>query len=401
MLTHMNSKIEHALVLFYNRRYHPIIVRRLLAEGVRRVDTVVVNLGDISDPESLTAEIKRCGSEEVYFLDKRDVFSDDYLTWAIKSNACYEGKYYLSAAIARPCLVNVTTELARKIGADVVVHQFRGNDMVRMNMGYQSLDMDFIPALSLFKIEESEVLSVAKELDIPEEFGTCNPFSVSDNIWGRSIECGSLEDLSVLPTDESYCKCKDLSRDYVEPELVSIGFSKGVPVSLNGGSLKLREIIEELNESCGRHGIGRHDLMEDGSVGFKTRAIYEHPAATCLIYAHKELEHLVLNKHELDLKRSLDGQFSKNIYDGLWFDPVMDHIKTIMGSLNQYVDGEVRLRLMNGTFDIEKRFSPNSLYNGDVSVYNYGHLFSADDAAGYGNTFNLHTSWTNRIRRKI
>ncbi|OGR67715.1 MAG: hypothetical protein A2X30_09325 [Elusimicrobia bacterium GWB2_63_16] len=399
MSTQLNGK--KTLVLFYNRRYHPVVIRKLLESGAAKADTVIVNLGEFPRSESLTAEIRAAGSENVVNIDGRKIFSENYISWAIRANACYQEKYYLSAAIARPCLAEITASLAKRDGWDTVVHEFRGNDMVRMNMGYQALETDFLPALSAFDIDEAEVKKTADSLKIPEEFGTCNPFSVSDNIWGRSIECGPLEDLEIPAAAESYGVCRRVAGEVSEPELVSIRFRDGVPVELNGSRCPLHEIIEALNKKAGVRGIGRYDLVEDGTVGFKTRAIYEHPAAACIIAAHKELEHLVLNKHELEFKNSLDQLFSKKLYDGLWFDPVMEHVKAALASLNQFVTGEIVLELSDKTFEIVKRSSPYSLYKGAVSVYNYGHRFSSGDAAGYGNTFNLHTSWTNKMRRMI
>ncbi len=383
---------KKALVLYYNRRHNPVIISRLRALGVSDVHVVLVNLGERSDSENIKKEAVGAGANAVHMIDGRLEFADNYLSTLIKANAVYQRKYFLSAAIARAMLSHKVAIVAKDLNIDRVIHGFRGNDQIRMNMGFQFHGIKYSAALADLHITDEEILEYSKKYGIPDDFGTCNPYSVSENIWGKSIECGPLEDLCIPASSATYDLVSPLNKIANKFEDVEIEFFAGIPTKLNNQESSLFQIILNLNQIAGRNGIGRMDMIEDGYVGLKTRAIYEHPAAFCIIEAHRELESLIFNRHERVLKAELDHKVSEFVYAGLWHDRTMTHLQATINCMNQPLTGKIKMRLAFGNIEILSRESKCSIYNPEFAVYNFGHKFSAGDADGYSKVFNLHST---------
>jgi argininosuccinate synthase len=387
----MNTDFSHALLLHYNQRHAPHIIRWLKESFGCKVTCLMVDLGEIRDPAGIRANLIAAGADAAIHLDARNRFADEIISRAIKANAVYEGGYHLSAALARPLLAMVATDFCRSMGMDVVVHGFRGNDQVRMEMGFQSLGQPSIPALARMDLEDKIVDAYAREHGILEEFGTLNPYSTSENIWGKSIECGPLENPWEEAPLETWSKVNPVESTPLEPAYVEISFEEGIPIAFDGAPADLGNLLERLNWTAAEHGVGRTDIVENGFVGLKSRAIYESPAAHCLILAHADLEGFTSNCHETAFKRLVDGRWTDLVYSGRWFDPVMDHLNAYIDNQNQFVAGTIRLKLHRGSVRVVGRHSAFAVYDPDRAIYQFGHGFAKADASAVATLANLPT----------
>lgn len=387
----MNFKYSHCLVLFYNRRYNPLIIQEVKKKLSQNITCLVINLGENQDYNKIQDESLRAGADKFILVDGKNVFANEYLTKEIKANGIYQHKYLLSAALARPALAKISSSVAIELKADCIIHGFRGNDQIRMDMMYDLLEIKSLAALREFAISSEMVEQYSQINNIPEEIGTNNPYSISSNIWGKSTECGILDDPSIHPPEEIFQYVKRNRKEIEQPILITLSFNKGIPVKLNQEKLILNVLIERLNLLAANAGVGIVDMIEDGTVGVKTRAIYENPAALCILQAHKELETFINTKHLNLFKPYLEHKWSEMVYNGLWFDPLMECLNNFFDSANQNINGEVTLELYKGHINICSRSSKHSFYNSELAIYNFGHLFSQDDAKGFSKVFNLHT----------
>jgi argininosuccinate synthase len=275
------------------------------------------------------------------------------------------------------------------------VHGFRGNDQVRMEMGIAALsELRTIVPLRDWGLTDEEVAAHARAHRIPETFGCGNPYSTSENLWGRSIECGPLEDAWNSAPAETLARVAPPAAWPDTPARVVVGFEAGVPVSLDGERLPLAALVERLDRLAGRHGVGLVDTVEDGLVGIKSRAIYEAPGAQCLLAAHADLERFVCDRHENRMKEAIDREWARLVYDGLWFDPLRAHLDAFIDSMNRPVTGQVRLRLHRGALVVEGRRAARGVYRAEEAIYRFGDTdrgHGAGDAAAFARVHNLHT----------
>jgi len=351
------------------------------------VVTLTINVGQADDLPEIEQKAKLVGAVNHYTLDCKREFVEDYVFPAVMANALYEGKYPVSTALARPLIAKKLVEVAHQEGAVAVAHGCtgKGNDQVRFEVAIKSHDptLKIIAPVREWKLSRAEEIQYAQKHGIPIPVDMENPYSVDQNIWGRSIECGILENAASEPPTEAYEWTNAPESAPNEPEYVTIEYEKGKPVSLNGAPLEPINIIEKLNYIGGKHGIGRIDHIEDRLVGIKSREVYECPAATLLIEAHKELEKLVLTRHEVWFKQQIDAQWANMAYTGLWNDPLKEDLDGFVEKTQERVSGEVRLKAFKGSVQVVGRSSPMSLYDTELATYDGSSTFDQAWSNGF------------------
>jgi len=345
------------------------------------------DLGQGQDIEKIRQKALNTGAVAAEVIDARALFMDSFVLPALMADALYEGKYPLATALGRPLIAWLMVDVARKHGATHVAHGCtgKGNDQVRFDVTFQTLapDLKIIAPVREWKMTRPDALAFAAKHNIQVEATKENPFSTDQNLWGRSIECGALEDPWAAPPKEAFQWTIDPREAPNEPEIVSISFERGKPISLNGQSLDLVQITERLNQIAGRHGVGRIDLVENRLVGIKSRELYEAPAAVALIEAHLELERLTLSKESMRFKTLVGQQYADLIYNGLWFSAFHQDLMAYVASSQRYVTGEVRLRFYRGAIMCDGRRSENSLYRKELATYEHGDQFDHNAALGF------------------
>jgi argininosuccinate synthase len=351
------------------------------------VVTLTINVGQADDLAEIEHKSTLIGAVNHHTLDCKREFVEDYVFPAVKANALYEGKYPVSTALARPLIAKKLVEVAHEEGAVAVAHGCtgKGNDQVRFEVAIKSHDptLKIIAPVREWKLSRVEEIHFAEKHGIPIPVDMENPYSVDQNIWGRSIECGILENAASEPPREVYEWTNAPEGAPNEAEYVTIEYEKGKPVSLNGLALDPINVIEKLNYIGGKHGIGRIDHIEDRLVGIKSREVYECPAATLLIEAHKELEKLVLTRHEVWFKQQIDAQWAIMAYTGLWNDPLKEDLDGFIEKTQERVSGEVRLKAFKGSVQVVGRSSPMSLYDTALATYDGSSTFDQTWSNGF------------------
>jgi argininosuccinate synthase len=345
------------------------------------------DLGQGQDIEKIRQKALKTGAVAAEVVDARALFMDSFVLPALMADALYEGKYPLATALGRPLIAWLMVDVARKHGATAVAHGCtgKGNDQVRFDVTFQTLapDLKIIAPVREWKMSRPEALEYAAKHNIQVEATKENPFSTDQNLWGRSIECGALEDPWAAPPKEAFQWTVDPLEAPAEPEIVTISFERGRPIALNDESLDLVQITERLNKIAGRHGVGRIDLVENRLVGIKSRELYEAPGAVALIEAHMELERLTLSKESMRFKTLVGQQYADLIYNGLWFSAFHQDLMAYVASSQRYVTGEVRLRFYRGGIMCDGRRSENSLYRKELATYEHGDTFDHNAALGF------------------
>jgi argininosuccinate synthase len=354
--------------------------------GFDEVVAVLVDVGQDGDFEPAVERATAAGASDVVVLDRRQAFADDQVAKALLANALYEGRYPLVSSLSRPVIAEAVAEVAVDLGAEAVVHGCtgKGNDQLRFELAFAAK----YPGVQVIAPLRDRIWTRDEEIDyalarrIPVEAKPDKPYSIDDNLLGRAIEAGVLEDPWVEPPEDAFALTSSpLSAP--DPTDVVIGFDEGLPVSLDGGELDLSELIAELNAQAGAYGIGRIDMVENRAVGIKSRELYEAPAAIALIEAHKALEDLVLTKGELIAKRELEPRWTKLVYDGLWFHPLRSAYDAFFAATQELVGGEVRVSLRPGAAVVTGRRSPHALYAGHLASYGTGETFPHEASSGF------------------
>lgn len=372
------------VVLAYSGGLDTSVCIPLLREkyGFDEVITVTVNVGQPEEDIREAEEKAEILSDRHYTIDALDEFVENYIFPLIKANGCYEG-YVLGTAIARPLIAMKTVEVAKKEGAHALAHGCtgKGNDQLRFEVIFRASGLEVIAPMRDLNLTREEEIEYAKSKGIPVKATKEKIWSIDENIWSRSIEGGRLEDPSFEPPEEIY-------RWTVSPEkagdgeYVTIGFERGVPVSLNGERMDGVTLIRRLNEIGGRNGVGRTDMIEDRVLGLKARENYEHPAATILLKAHRDLEQLVLTREQLAFKRIVEEKWSELVYKGLVIEPLFRDLNAFIDSTQEYVTGEVKLKLYRGSAMVVSRNSEYALYSEELVSFDTKAL-DQKDAEGY------------------
>ncbi len=376
-----------AVVAFSGGLDTSCIVAWLLEDyGFDEVVAVLVDVGQTVDLDGAVERGRVAGAEDVILVDRREAFAEEQVAKALKANALYEGKYPLVSALSRPVIAAAVADIAGDIGAEAVVHGCtgKGNDQLRFELAFRAN----YPGVTVIAPLRDKVWTRDEEIEyalargIPIKQSAASPYSIDENLFGRSIECGILEDPWQAPPEEPYELTSDPASSPPPEELV-IAFEHGLPVAIDGDELSLHELVGALNERAGAFGIGRIDMIENRAVGIKSREVYEAPAAIALIEAHRALEDLVLTKDELRLKRMLEVAWTELVYEGLWFSPAREAIDAFVDQTQGVVGGEVRLSLGPGTAVVTGRRSDQALYAETLASYAPGETFPHEAAEGF------------------
>lgn len=357
-------------------------------ETGREVVAVAIDLGQGGeDMEVVRQRALDCGAVEAVVVDARNEFADEYCLPTIKANALYMDRYPLVSAISRPLIVKHLVEAARSHGGTIVAHGCtgKGNDQVRFEVGFASLapELDVIAPVRDYAWTREKAIAFAEQNDIPINVTKRSPFSIDQNVWGRAVETGFLEDLWNAPTKDVYDYTEDPTVNFNAPDELIISFDKGRPVAIDGRPLSVLQIIQELNARAGAQGVGRLDVVEDRLVGIKSREIYEAPGAMVLITAHTELEHVTLERELGRYKRGVDRKWGELTYDGLWFSPLKRSLEVFVEDTQQHVSGDIRLVLHGGSIIVNGRRSAESLYDFNLATYDEGDTFDQSAARGF------------------
>ncbi len=374
------------VVLAYSGGLDTSVAIRWLKENYQMdVVALMVDVGSERDLPAIQQKALKVGAVESLVVDAREIFVKHFVFPALKADALYEGQYPLATALARPLIVKLMVDAASEQGAVAVAHGCtgKGNDQVRFDVSTMALAPHLkiiAPAREWGMTREQEV-AYAKKYDIPVP--PESDYSIDVNLWGRSIECGVLEDPWNEPPEEIYIMTRSTKDSPDTPAYVEVGFERGVPVSLDGKNLDGVSLILELNELAGEHGVGRIDHVENRLVGIKSREIYEAPAATVLLTAHKALEAMTLSKEQLRFKDRVALEYADLIYNGLWFTAFHQDLAACVESSQRHVTGTVRVKLCKGKATVVGRKSPRSLYSFGLATYDKGDEFDQSASVGF------------------
>ena len=352
------------------------------------VVAVSIDLGQGGeDIDTVRQRALGCGAVEAVVVDARDEFADDFCLPAIKANALYQNQYPLVSALSRPLIVKHLAAAAKEFGADAIAHGCtgKGNDQVRFEVGFNALvpDAEVIAPVRDYAWTREKAISFAEEHGLPINVTKKSPFSIDQNVFGRAVETGYLEDLWNAPTKDVYCYTEDPSVNWAAPDEVIISFKEGKPVALDGRQMSLLEIIEELNRRAGAQGIGRIDMVEDRLVGIKSREIYEAPGAVTLIRAHREMENICMERELTRFKNRIEDRWTELVYDGLWYSPLKDSLDAFIAESQKHVTGDIRLVMHGGNINVNGRRSDESLYDFNLATYDEGDSFDQSLAKGF------------------
>jgi len=401
----MTDNKREKIVLAYSGGLDTSVAIRWLQDKYNLdVIAVAINVGQPPSSDDIVARALRNGAIKAEFIDAKKEFVEDYIWPTLKGNAMYQDVYPLSTATARPLIVKKLVEVAQKEGAKYIAHgcTAKGNDQVRFDVGIVSLDPDMkiIGPMREWVMTREEEIDYAKENGVEIIVKKENPFSIDENLWGRSCECGVIENAWAEPPEEAWGWTTNPKNAPDEAEYVEIDFVKGVPTAVNGKKMDGVEIIETLNAIACKNGVGRIDHVEDRLVGIKSRETYECPAATVLIKAHKGLEFLTLQKDVLEYKRGVEQRYSEMIYNGLWYGVLRESLQAFIEKTQEYVTGTVRLKLYKGSVMVVGRRSEYSLYDEGLATYAKGDEFNHQSALGFIYCWGLPNKTTARAHKK-
>lgn len=395
---------ENKVILAYSGGLDTSVAIKWLNEQGYAVVACCLDVGEGKDLQFIKEKALKIGAVQSYVLDVKEEFANEYALYALQAHALYEGKYPLVSALSRPLISKKLVEIAEMEGAVAVAHGCtgKGNDQVRFEVSIKALnpDLKVIAPVREWKWSREEEIEYAANNGIPIPINLDSPFSIDQNLWGRSNECGILEDPWIAPPEEAYELTAGLENTPDTPDVIEIEFNEGVPTAIDGKSYPLSELILELNAIAGKHGVGRIDHVENRLVGIKSREVYEAPAAMTLIKAHKELEDITLVKEVAHFKPVIEKKLTELIYEGLWFSPLQEALSAFLKSTQKHVTGTVRVKLFKGHAIVEGRKSPYSLYNEKLATYTADDEFDHNAAVGFINLWGLPTVVHSMVQNK-
>ncbi len=380
-----------------------VMVRWLIEHYDAEIITFTGNLGQQKELIGVEEKAIATGASKAIIEDLTEDFVVNFCFPALRAGALYEGVYPMATSLGRPVLAKRLAEIAIREGATYAAHGCtgKGNDQVRFETTVGALAPGVVSLAPLraweFKSREEEI-EYAKLHNIPVKASKENPYSIDENIWGTSIECGILEDPWAAPPEDAYTRTSSVADAPDEPTTIELRFEAGLPVSLDGETLAPVELVAKLNELGGMHGVGRLDLVENRLVGIKSREIYEAPGATILHLAHKELERITLDKPVMDLSAHLSQQYANLVYNGLWFSPLKAGLDAFFAKTQRVVTGEVRIQLFKGQATALGRKADHSLYDESLATYTAADQFDHTAAEGFIKIFSLPLKTVHRVQ---
>jgi argininosuccinate synthase len=401
------SEVGRVLLLYSGGLDTSVMLKWIADEYEAEVVTLTVNLGQPGeDYEAVERKARQIGAVECHTIDARRQFAREFVLPAIRANALYGGGYPLFTALGRPLIAKLAVEVARRTGCDTIAHGCtgKGNDQVRIEATIATLapDLKVIAPVRGWQMGRDEEIEYARAHGIPLKGGTeIAPYSIDDNLWGRSSEGRWIEDLEHAPEDDVFQLVTPPERAPDEAQVVRIGFERGVPVAVDGARMELVELLEHVAEIGCRHGVGIVDHIEDRIVGLKVRDIYEVPAATIVLLAHQELEKLVGTIHQNQFKPGLERQWAYLVYAGLWWEPLREDLDAFMERVNEQVTGTIGVKLFKGSARVVTRESPNAVYDQSLASFTEsGGLFSQQASPGFIELWSLQSRMAYQLRAR-
>jgi argininosuccinate synthase len=401
------NEVSRVLLLYSGGLDTSVMLKWIQDEYGAEVVCLTVNLGQPGeDYEVVKGKALQLGAIECHVVDAREQFAQDFLVPAIKANALYGGGYPLFTALGRPLIAQLAVDYARQSGCDTIAHGCtgKGNDQVRIETTIATLapELKVIAPVRSWQMGREEEIAYAREHGIPVKGGTeVAPYSLDDNLWGRSSEGRWIEDLAHAPEDDVFQLVTRPEEAPDESEVVTVTFEAGVPVAFNGERLPLVELLERAADAGCKHGVGIVDHIEDRIVGLKVRDIYEVPAAAIVLTAHQELEHLVGTIHQNQFKTGLDQKWGYLVYAGLWWEPLRTDLDAYMDAVNAQVTGTIGLKLYKGSVRVVTRESPNAVYDASLASFaESGGLFSQTASPGFIELWSLQSRLAHRLRQR-
>ncbi len=401
----MTKKIKKVVLAYSGGLDTSVAIRWLKENYSEEVIAVAVDVGQNSDLESIKEKALKIGADKSYIIEAKDEFANHYILPGLQAGAIYESHYPLATAYSRPLISKIMVEIAEKEGAEAIAHGStgKGNDQVRFEVSIAALNpqLQVIAPLREWGLTREEEIAYAKEHQIPVPVDVDNPYSVDQNLWGRSIECGILEDPWVEPPEEGVYEWT-VSPEIApqQPTYLEISFARGVPQSINGEKMSLVDLIRRLNQWGGENGVGRVDMVENRLVGIKSREIYECPGATILLRAYQALEGLVYPRELSHFKPLISQKYAELTYYGLWFSALKEALDGFINVIKDKVNGTVRIKLLQGNCVVVGRKSENSLYDFNLATYDEGDTFNQDFAKGFIELWGLPTKVYSSVNKK-
>jgi argininosuccinate synthase len=366
------------------------------------VIALTADIGGVGELPAIQQKALKIGAVKALTVDAKKIFVDSFVFPALKANAIYEKQYPLATALGRPLITKLLVDTAIKEGAVAVAHGStgKGNDQVRFDVSVAALapKLKIIAPAREWGMTREETIAYAEKHGIPIPIKATSPYSIDENLWGRSIECGVLEDPWVEPPEEVFAWTKSPAASPDKPAYVEIGFEEGIPVSLNNKKLSGVELIQQLNELAGKHGVGRIDHVESRLVGIKSREIYESPAAAVLLKAHQAMEAMTLSHQQLRFNEKVSSEYADIIYNGLWFTLLRQDLAAYVDRAQKHVTGTIRVKLYKGNCIVVGRKSPVSLYDYSLATYDKGDVFDQSASLGFIHIFGLPTKVQARVQ---
>ena len=392
---------KEKIVLAYSGGLDTSVAIRWLQEKLDAlVITATIDLGMVN-LQAVKQRALNCGAFKAVTVDGKNTFVNEFILPALRADAVYQDQYPLATALGRPLIARYLTQVAKKEGAYAVAHGCtgKGNDQVRLDLGVAALapELKIIAPIREWGMSREDELEYAQKHDIPVQVKE-STYSTDENLWGRSIEAGDLENPWSAPSEEAFAWTKDVKDTPDDPVLLEIDFENGFPISVDGRTMNSVEMIRDLNELAGQHGIGRIDHLEDRLVGIKSREVYESPAALVLHAAHKALETMTLSKTQLSFKKHVAQEYADLVYNALWFTSHREDLDAYVGSTQRYVTGTIRIKFHKGTCTIVGRKSPFSLYQYNLATYDRADSFDHRAAEGFISIYSLPVRTQSKIQ---
>ncbi|MEJ5292949.1 MAG: argininosuccinate synthase [Candidatus Methanosuratincola sp.] len=377
-----------------------VAIRWLSEKYGSKIVTVTVDVGQDEDFRGIGEKALKVGAENHYTVDAKEEFLREYVFPSVRANGLYQGKYPLSTALSRPLIARKLIEIAHKEDCDAVAHGCtgKGNDQLRIEISCRALDprLRILAPTREWGMSRDQEVEYAMKHNIPVS-KAAKKYSIDQNLWGRSIESGPLENPWNSPEEDGWEWTNPPERAPDVPTVVELEFRKGVPVGIDGKECTPVELVKRLNKVAGENGVGRIDHMEDRIVGIKSRETYECPAALTILEAHKDLEKLVLNRHELGFKRLVDEQWAFMVYAGFWDDPLREELDAFINKANERLNGRVKVKLYKGSMIVTGRESPNSVYDFRTATYDSSSTFDQSLSKGFVDLWGLPTVVSRKI----